>query len=305
MPAEGLEWLRRGQILSFEETERLARILIGLGVERFRITGGEPLVRRDLPELVRRLAGLAGLRDLSLTTNGILLPQLAEPLRRAGLRRVNVSLDSLTRETFQEIVRRDAFEQVMAGLEAAARWFEGPVKVNVVLLRGVNDGEVPAFVRLARERGFEVRFIEYMPLDADATWSRETLVSGDEVRARITQLHAIELDPTVDPRAPSRDWVFSDGAPGKIGFIDSVSEPFCELCNRIRITADGKLRTCLFSTRETDLRALLRRPDEADALVDRDVALAIKSAVWNKEPGHQINDPEFVRANRSMSQIGG
>jgi len=304
MPAEGLEWLRRGELLSFEEFERLARIFVGLGVEKVRITGGEPLVRRDLPELIGRLARIEGLRDLSLTTNGILLPELAEPLARAGLRRVNVSLDSLSREIFQRIVRRDAFAKVLEGLESAARWFDGPVKVNTVLLRGVNDHEIPGFVHLARERGFEIRFIEYMPLDADASWSREELVSGDEVRAAIAREHAIIPDPACDPRSPSRDWVFADGAPGKVGFIDSVTAPFCEACNRVRMTADGKLRTCLFSTRETDLRSLLRGDGE-HAASDEAIARAISASVWEKEPGHRINEADFVRASRSMSQIGG
>jgi len=305
MPAEGLEWLPREGILSFEEIERIVRIAVALGIRKVRLTGGEPLLRRDLATLVAMLARIddfAG--DITLSTNGILLPQQAEALARAGLRRVNVSLDSLVRERFEQIVRRDALDAVLAGIEAAARWFDGPVKVNAVLMRGINDGEVPGFVRLAREQGVEIRFIEFMPLDADGSWSRDRLVEGREIRARVAACLpdgvALVRDPRSPEHAPSRDFVFTDGAPGKIGFIDSVSEPFCEHCNRIRITADGKLRTCLFSVGETDLAALLRGGSD-----DETIAGAIRAAVWEKEPGHRINEPDFVRASRSMSQIGG
>jgi cyclic pyranopterin phosphate synthase len=305
MPAEGLAWLPRGAVLTFEEIERLVRIFVGLGIEKVRLTGGEPLVRRDLPVLVSLLSRIDGLRDLSLTTNGLRLAELAPALRKAGLRRINVSLDSLTREIFLEVTRRDAFAQVLRGLEAAAEWFDGPVKVNAVLLRGVNDHEVPAFMEFARTRGFEIRFIEFMPLDADATWSREHVITGAEIRERIAERWPLRPDPGAAPHAPSKDWVFADGAPGKIGFIDSVSEPFCDSCNRVRLTADGKLRTCLFSLGETDLLELLRSPSLEIAAADLAIADAIVRAVWVKEPGHKINDPDFVRANRSMSQIGG
>ncbi|MCZ6795290.1 MAG: GTP 3',8-cyclase MoaA [Planctomycetota bacterium] len=304
MPEEGLDWLDKGDILSYEEIAEIVRILTGLGVEKVRITGGEPLVRKDLHVLVGKLHGIAGLRDLSLTTNGVLLAQQAPALAAAGLRRVNVSLDSLTRETFQRIARRDALEAVLAGLEAAGRHFPGPVKVNAVLLRGVNDHEIPAFVDLTRRHGLEVRFIEFMPLDADATWSRDLLVPGSEALRRIAALHELAPDPDASPSAPSRDFVFVDGAPGKVGFIDSVSQPFCDQCNRIRITADGKLRTCLFSVEETDLMAILRGGSSREERA-REIARVVRAAVWKKEPGHRIGQADFVRANRSMSQIGG
>ncbi len=317
MPEEGLQWLSRDKILTFEEIERLTRIAVDLGVERVRLTGGEPLVRRDLHVLVAKLAAINGLRDISLTTNGILLAQEAPRLARAGLGRVNISLDSLVRERFEKIVRRDALESVLVGLRAATECFDRPVKVNTVLMRGVNDDELPEFVRLARERGVIVRFIEYMPLDADESWSREKLVTGSAIRAAIDRLLPpgahLERDPRTDPTAPSRDFVFSDGAPGSIGFIDSVSEPFCDHCNRMRLTADGKLRTCLFSTNETDLAALLRGSGNdgngngaaTPPASDLEIGRVIRTAVWNKEPGHKINDEGFERASRSMSQIGG
>jgi cyclic pyranopterin phosphate synthase len=304
MPEEGMEWLPREEILSFEEIARVVRIAVGLGVRTVRLTGGEPLVRRDLHVLVGLLSRVEGLRDLALSTNGVLLAEQAEALACAGLQRVNVSLDALTRERFEQIARRDALAAVLRGLEAAARCFAGPVKVNAVLMRGFNDGEIPAFVRFAREHGYEVRFIEFMPLDADGSWSRQLLVEGREIMERIQEglppAARLVPDPATDPRAPSCDYVFADGAPGKIGFINSVSEPFCERCNRVRLTADGKLRTCLFSVAETDLAALLR--GGAD---DGDIAAVIRAAVWEKEPGHRINSPDFVRASRSMSQIGG
>jgi cyclic pyranopterin phosphate synthase len=304
MPAEGLEWMPREELLRFEEIARLVRIAAGLGIRKLRLTGGEPLVRRDLPTLVGMLSEIDGIRDIGLTTNGVLLPEQAADLARAGLHRVNVSLDSLTRERFEQIVRRDALADVLRGLEAAAGHFEGPVKVNTVLMRGVNDGEIPAFARLSRDEGYVIRFIEFMPLDADRSWTRQSLVQGDEIIERIEEslANGVRLvpDPSASPNAPSRDYVFSDGAPGKIGFINSVSAPFCDQCNRIRITADGKLRTCLFSVDETDLSVLLRGKASDD-----EIAATIRRAVWDKEPGHKIDQPDFVPASRSMSQIGG
>jgi cyclic pyranopterin phosphate synthase len=300
MPEEGLEWVPREAVLSFEEIERLVRIAVGLGIRKIRLTGGEPLVRKDLHVLVRMLAGIPGLDDLSLTTNGLLLGAQAAALSAAGLRRINVSLDALTRETFQRLVRRDALDQVMASLEMARRHFPGPVKVNAVILRGLNDHEIEAFAELARSRSFEVRFIEFMPLDADRIWSRDVLVSGQEILARIDAVHPLVPDPGQSPHSPSRDHVFADGAGGKIGFINSVTEPFCDLCNRVRITADGKLRTCLFSLTETDLMSLVR-----GGAADAEIGAAIRRAVWVKEPGHKINAVDFIRSPRTMSQIGG
>src|SRR5262245_4844946 len=242
MPAAGLQWTPRSEILSFEEIARVVRIAVGLGITKFRLTGGEPLVRAELPRLVRMLAAIEGVEDLSLTTNGVLLADQAADLRGAGLKRINISLDSLVRETFEKMARRDALDAVMRGLRAAARWFPGPVKVNAVVLRGINDGEIEDFAELARREGYEMRFIEFMPLDADRTWSLEKMVSGEEIRERIARRHPLRPDPAQDPRSPSRDYLFADGAGGKIGFINSVSEPFCDSCTRTPPTADGKLR---------------------------------------------------------------
>ena len=304
MPEEGMEWLPKEEILSFEEIARVVRVLAPLGIRKLRLTGGEPLLRKGLPELISLLDRIEGIDDIALTTNALLLAGQAEALKRSGLRRVNVSLDSLLKERFEQITRRDALGRVLEGIEQAAKTFAGPLKINAVLLRGLNDAEAPAFADLARRDGHTVRFIEYMPLDADETWSRSSLVTGAEIRERIDEhlgagARLIE-DPSRDERAPASDYVFSDGAPGKIGFINSVSEPFCEHCNRIRITAEGKLRTCLFSQDETDLAALLR-----GGAKDEEIAAAVHAAVHDKEPGHRINEPDFTRANRSMSQIGG
>ena len=300
MPADGLRWLPRTEILTFEEIARLARIAIGLGIRKFRLTGGEPLVRAEIAKLVAALSALPGLGDLSLTTNGVLLEERAAELAGAGLKRINVSLDSLVRETFERLARRDALDRVLRGLQAASRLFPGPVKVNAVVIRGINDLEVIPLADLARREGFEVRFIEFMPLDADRSWKMETMVSGEEIRERIHRVHPLVPDPAADPRSPSRDYLFADGRGGKIGFINSVTEPFCDSCNRVRLTSDGKFRTCLFSVEETDLRQLLR-----SGAGDDEIAAAIRAAVLRKEPGHKINQPDFVFASRSMSQIGG
>jgi cyclic pyranopterin phosphate synthase len=283
-----------------DQPARVARIAAGLGIRKVRLTGGEPLVRKDLHVLVRMLLDIPGMEDLSLTTNGLLLGAQAPLLSAAGLRRINVSLDALTKETFHRLARRDALDQVMASLDAARTFFAGPIKVNAVVLRGINDHEIEAFAEFARSRSFEVRFIEFMPLDADQIWSREALVSGEEIRSRIHRLHPLVPDPTASVHSPSKDYLFEDGIGGKVGFINSVTEPFCDRCNRIRITADGKLRTCLFSLAETDLMPLLR-----GGSTDADIATVIRRAVWVKEPGHKINAADFVRSARTMSQIGG
>ncbi len=298
MPAEGLKWLPRDEVLSFEEITRLARIFVDSGTRTIRLTGGEPLVRRDLPRLVGMLAALHPEVDLSLTTNGFLLRRDAPALAAAGLRRVNVSLDSLRADRFERLARRDCLETVLDGIDAAREAGLSPVKVNVVVMRGVNDDEVGDFARLARETGTHVRFIEFMPLDADGSWGRDTVVAGEEL------LDAAESEFKLTPRNAGHDpatrWGFADGSPGELGFINSVSAPFCERCNRVRITADGQLRTCLFSVAETDLRTPLRSGADDAAL-----EVVIRDAVWRKEPGHRINEPDFVRPNRSMSQIGG
>jgi cyclic pyranopterin phosphate synthase len=299
MPAEGLEWLPRDEVLSFEEISRLVGVMGAMGVEEVRLTGGEPLVRRDVPELVRMLAGTPGVNDLSLTTNGILLDRLAGPLVEAGLRRVNVSLDSLSHVRFAEITRRDALDRVLRGLEEAERYPElRPIKVNCVAIRGFTEEEVPALAELARRKPYVVRFIEFMPLDADEVWRGDEVLAGAEIRALIEERWPLVEIPA-KASSTARRYRFEDGA-GEIGFVNPVSEPFCSSCDRIRLTADGQLRTCLFSRREWDLKAPLR-----EGASDSELAELIRWAVRHKELKHRINEPGFVRASRSMSQIGG
>jgi cyclic pyranopterin phosphate synthase len=299
MPAEGLDWLEREQLLSFEEIERLVRVLAAMGVDEIRLTGGEPLVRRDLPVLVRLLAGIAGVRDLSLTTNGVLLDRLAAPLVEAGLRRLNVSLDSLSHVRFAEITRRDALGRVLAGLEEAERYPElRPIKVNCVAIRGFTEAEIPALAELARRKPYVVRFIEFMPLDADEAWRGDDVLTGAEIRALIEEHWPLEEIPA-KASSTARRFRFADGA-GELGFVNPISEPFCSSCDRIRLTADGQLRTCLFSRREWDLRTPLR-----EGASERELAELLRLAVRHKELKHRVNEPGFVRASRSMSRIGG
>jgi GTP 3',8-cyclase len=299
MPAEGLEWLERDELLRFEEVGRLVRVLARMGVDEIRLTGGEPLVRRDLPTLVELLARTPGVRDLSLTTNGVLLERFAAPLVEAGLRRLNVSLDSLSHVRFAEITRRDALDRVLAGLEEAERHPElRPIKVNCVAIRGFTEEEVPALAELARRKPYVVRFIEFMPLDADEAWRGDDVLTGGEIRALIEEHWALEEIPA-KPSSTARRFRFADGA-GEIGFINPISEPFCSTCDRIRLTADGQLRTCLFSRREWDLKTPLR-----DGASDEELAELLRFAVRHKELKHRVNEPGFIRASRSMSRIGG
>jgi cyclic pyranopterin phosphate synthase len=300
MPAEGLEWLRRDEILSFEEIQRLVEVLAAMGVDEVRLTGGEPLVRRDLPELVRMLAATSGVDDLSLTTNGVLLDRLAGPLVEAGLQRLNVSLDTLNHVRFAEITRRDALDAVLRGLAEAERYPQlRPLKINCVAIKGFTETEVPALAELARRKPYVVRFIEFMPLDADEAWREDQVLTGGEIRAIIEERFGPLEELPAKASSTSRRFRFADGA-GELGFVNPVSEPFCSTCDRIRVTADGQLRTCLFSRREWDLKTPLR-----DGSSDEELADAIRRAVTHKELKHRINDPGFVRATRSMSQIGG
>ncbi len=299
MPAEGLPWLERNEILSFEETARLVELLSAMGVHDIRLTGGEPLVRRNFPALVAMLAELEDVHDLSVTTNGFLLERDAEALVRAGVNRFNVSVDSLQQDRFFELTRRDALPQVLRGLELLASYPEAhPIKINAVAIRDFTEEEVIPFAELARHSPYEIRFIEYMPLDADRTWTREQVLSGAEIRAAIDAVYPLEPQPR-DPHATARVYRFADGQ-GKIGFINPVSEPFCGDCNRIRLTADGRLRTCLFSLNETDLRGPLR--DGAD---DSELERIIRDAVWRKELKHHVGEPGFIQPARTMSAIGG
>ncbi|HZU18723.1 MAG TPA: GTP 3',8-cyclase MoaA [Candidatus Dormibacteraeota bacterium] len=300
MPAEGLRWLARDDILSFEEIQRLARIFVQrYGVRTIRLTGGEPLVRVRIEELVAMIDQLDPDLDITMTTNGVLLRQKARLLKEAGLKRVNVSLDTLHLDRFRDIARRDAFARTMDGIEAAAEAGLWPIKLNMVVMKGVNDDEVVDFARLARERGFEVRFIEFMPLDGDHIWSNDLVVPSRRIQEQIEDQFPLVPMPSRRP-GPSVNYRFADGAPGGIGFISSVSQAFCTTCNRIRLTAEGGLRTCLFSLRETPLRDLMR-----GGASDDEIAQVIERAVWLKEEGHLINQEGFVRPAKSMSQIGG
>jgi cyclic pyranopterin phosphate synthase len=299
MPAEGLPWLERAEILRFEEIVRLVRLLSEMGVRDVRLTGGEPLVRRDFPALAAMLAEVPAVRDLSLTTNGFLLERDAEALVRAGINRFNVSVDSLQRDRFYELTRRDALPQVLRGLELLATFPEAyPIKVNAVAIRGFTEHEVLPFAEFARRSPYEIRFIEFMPLDADHAWTPDQVLTGDEIRAAIHAVYPLEPEPR-EPSSTARIYRFADGR-GRIGFINPVSEPFCADCNRIRLTADGKLRTCLFSLRETDLRTPLR--EDAN---DRQLEHIIREAVWRKELKHHVGEPGFVQPARTMSAIGG
>jgi GTP 3',8-cyclase len=299
MPAEGLPWLEREEVLSFEEITRLVSLLVELGIEDVRLTGGEPLVRRSFPDLVAMLAAIAGVRDLALTTNGYLLERDADALVAAGIDRVNVSIDSLQRDRFFALTRRDALPQVLRGLEAIAAHPEvRPVKVNAVAVRDFTEAEVERFCEFARSTSFQVRFIEFMPLDGDRAWRPDAVLSGAELRAAIEAIHPLEELPR-EPSATARVFRFADGQ-GEIGFVSPVSEPFCADCNRLRLTADGRLRTCLFSLHETDLRGPLRAGAN-----DAELAELIRAAVWRKELKHRVGEPGFRPPPRTMSAIGG
>jgi len=299
MPAEGMAWLPREELLTFEEIERVVRVLAEMGVHDVRLTGGEPLVRRELPSLVAMLAAIPEVHEIALTTNGYLLERDAGALVAAGVNRFNVSVDSLQRERFEQMTRRDALDRVLRGLEALAAHPEAhPIKVNAVAMRGFTEDEVIPFAHFAREHPYEVRFIEFMPLDADHAWSKDDVLTGEEVRAAIHAVFPLEPEPR-SPSSTARSYRFADGR-GRIGFINPVSEPFCGDCNRIRLTADGQLRTCLFSLRETDLRGALRAAADDDELEQ-----VVRNAVWRKELKHHVGDPGFVQPARSMSAIGG
>ena len=299
MPADGLPWLDREAILRFEEIERLVRIMASMGVTDLRLTGGEPLVRRDFPQLVAMLAAVPGIEDLSLTTNAYLLDRQADALVEAGITRVNVSIDSLQRDRFFQLTRRDSLPQVLRGLEAIARHERvRPIKVNAVALRDFTEEEALPFAEFARSTSYQVRFIEFMPLDGDHAWSRDQVLAGEEIRAIIDRVHPLEEVPR-EPHSTARVYRFADGK-GEIGFINPVSEPFCADCNRIRLTADGKLRTCLFSMHETDLREPLR-----SGAGDAEIETVIRDAVWRKELKHRVGEPGFRQPPRTMSAIGG
>jgi cyclic pyranopterin phosphate synthase len=301
MPEEPV-WYPHGAILTFEEVTRVARIAIASGVTKFRVTGGEPLVRRDVATLIASLAALPGLADLSLTTNGVLLEPLAEELVRAGLRRVNVSLDTLDRDRFARMSGRDRLPQVLAGLAAAASVGLGPIKINAVLLRGENEAEAVDLVRFGRESGFEVRFIEFMPLENDRSWDLSRVVSGASVLRSIAAVWPVVPDPAGDPHAPASRFLFEDGK-GAVGFINSVTAPFCGACTRVRLTSDGKFRVCLYDDEETDLRAALR-----GGASDAAITGLMRDAVMQKGRGGALDILDAKAAMplaRTMHQIGG
>jgi cyclic pyranopterin phosphate synthase len=300
MPHEGMEWLPRTELLTYEELTRIARVCVErFGFESIRITGGEPTVRAHLPVLVRRLAELGV--DLAMTTNGATLTQQAADLYRAGLRRINISCDSLRPERFAGITGRDALDRVLAGIDAALAAGLDPVKVNCVLVQGVNDDEILDFAAFGRQKGVEVRFIEWMPLDGPGQWAADQVVPSTQVIAAVDAVWPLESPDGRRPgdAAPAESYSYADGG-GRIGVIASVTRPFCGNCDRIRLTADGQLRNCLFSVRETDLRAIVRNGGSDD-----DLAAAIEAEVGRKWAGHSIGQVHFIRPNRSMSQIGG
>ena len=298
MPAEGLAWLPKEQILTFEELTRLLGLFVKLGVRSVKVTGGEPTVRADLPVLIRMFRDAAPDLDLSMTTNGVLLERLAVPLAGAGLDRVTVSLDSLVQHRFEEMTRRDALERVLGGIRAAEAAGLVPIKINCVVIGGTNDSEVVDFAEWSRGHGHTVRFIEYMPLDAQHAWERAKVVPSGRILEAIDAV--FPLVPVGPDHEPATSYRFADGAPGGIGLIGSVTEPFCDTCNRLRITAEGEVRACLFALDETDLRGPMRA-----GATDSELEALIRADVWGKWSGHRINHPDFVQPERSMSAIGG
>ena len=300
MPETDVQFVERREILDFEEIERFVRIAVTLGIRKLRVTGGEPLMRRDLAVLVGRLVAIPGIQDLALTTNGVLLTKLAEPLYEAGLRRINVHLDTLDRQRFHQITRRDEIDKVLAGLALCKKLGYTKIKLNAVAVKNLVEPDIVPLARFARENGFEVRYIEFMPLDAQNLWDRsKVLLAADIIAALSREVAPLVPVPDADPRAPASEYDFSDGI-GRVGFIASVSRPFCLNCNRLRLTADGKLRYCLFAVEEDDVKTLLRSgasDEEIVALVRRNVA-----AKWE---GHEINTSRFVAPPRPMYAIGG
>jgi cyclic pyranopterin phosphate synthase len=293
------EWQPRDRRLSFEELERVVRLFVDLGIRKVRLTGGEPLLRRDLEILVARLSGIVGLTDLALTTNGFLFPRKARALKEAGLRRVSLSLDSLDRANFIKITGRDGLRQVLESIDLARDLGLNPVKVNAVIIRGLNDHEIEPLADFARDRELSLRYIEFMPLDSGRAWLKELVVPGREILERLRAHHDLIPVAPDDPAETARRWCLA-GSRAEIGIIAPVSEPFCGHCNRVRLTADGNIRTCLFSVTEHDLRERLRGGADDDELRDY-----LRSVAWQKEARHHIGEEGFVQPERTMSCIGG
>lgn len=300
MPNELVQFLPRDQILTFEEIERFVRLVVPMGVRKFRLTGGEPLVRSGLSELVKRIAQIEGVEDLALTTNGILLADQAESLKEAGLKRINISLDAMTEETFRKISRRDGLDRVLEGIKVAKRVGFEKIRLNAVAIANLSEPEIVPLAQFARQEQLEMRFIEFMPLDAEQNWQAEQVLSGEVIRKLIEEAIG-PLVPAARPDAsqPALDYNFADGS-GTLGFINPVTQAFCEDCNRLRITAEGKLRNCLFSTVEWDARALLRSNASGEEIVQ-----LVRDCVLAKKPGHGIDNEGFHRPERAMYQIGG
>jgi cyclic pyranopterin phosphate synthase len=300
MPEADVKFEASENLLSFEEMERFVRIAAKLGVRKLRVTGGEPLLRRDLSTLIRKLAAIEGIEELALTTNGVLLSQQAAELYDAGLRRINIHLDTLDRERFKQITRRDDFGRVMEGIDTCLRLGYGPIKINVVAVKNLMEPDIVPMARFGRENGIEIRYIEFMPLDSQGIWDRGRVLLTDDMIAMLErEIGPLEVIADRDPRAPATEYRFADGI-GSVGFIASVSRPFCLNCNRLRITADGHLRYCLFAVEETDVRTLIRRnaPDD-------EIASAVAGCVHAKWLGHEINSARFVAPPRPMYSIGG
>jgi cyclic pyranopterin phosphate synthase len=300
MPAENVRFKPRSEILTFEEIERFVRVVAPMGVHKLRLTGGEPLVRADMPRLVERLARVPGIDDIAMTTNGILLAEHAVALKAAGLTRLNISLDALSEETFRRVARRDGLDRVLAGIAAAKAAGFTRIKLNAVAIRGVTESEIVPLANFAREHEMEMRFIEYMPLDAEQQWDQEQVLTGEDIRLRIEEAIA-PLEPAErdDASQPATDYDFADGG-GRVGFINPVTQPFCSDCNRLRLTAEGQVRNCLFSATEWDARTILREGGS-----DSELAELVRDCVAAKKPGHGIDSDQFVRPQRAMFQIGG
>jgi cyclic pyranopterin phosphate synthase len=301
MPADGVPWLKSATLLATDELVRLTRVAVSMGVREVRLTGGEPLLRPDVVEVVRELAAIGtpdGPLDLSLTTNALRLPALAAPLRDAGLARVNISLDTLQRARFIELTRRDRLADTLAGIEAARAVGFAPIKLNALIMRGVNDDEIADLVQFAVDRGLQMRFIEHMPLDAGHTWRREEMVTAGEILGAVAERFSL-TSLGAPGSAPAEEWAI-EGTNATVGVIASVTRTFCERCDRVRLTADGQFRNCLFAHEESDLRTLLR-----EGASDQDLAAAMAACVAGKRPGHGIDDPTFVQPDRPMSAIGG
>jgi cyclic pyranopterin phosphate synthase len=300
MPDESIRFKPRNELLTFEEMERFVRVVAKMGVNKLRLTGGEPLVRADLPKLVARLAAIEGIHDIALTTNAILLEEQAQALKDAGLTRVNISLDTLSEEVFRRISRREGLDRVLAGIHAAQRVGFKRIRLNAVAIKGITEPEVAPLTSFARDHGMEMRFIEFMPLDAEEHWQHDQVLGGDEIRRLIEEaIGPLEPADRPDPSQPATDFRFTDGS-GTVGFINPVTHPFCEDCNRLRLTAEGQVRNCLFSTVEWDARAILRSGGSDD-----DLARLVRDCVQAKKPGHGIDSGDFVRPERAMYQIGG